>query len=76
MLDLYELEEGQSVYIIYRDPQTPAVSSIQQATVTRDPGGTEQLALFLFDDYHLLEEDHAIFTSYEEAETIYDQFIF
>ncbi|MET3506262.1 transcriptional regulator SplA domain-containing protein [Halalkalibacter oceani] len=76
MIDLYELEEGQSVYIIYRDPQTPTASTIQQATVARDPDGTGRLALFLFDDYHIMEEDDALFTSYEEAETIYDQFIF
>lgn len=76
MLDIQQLEEGQQVYIIYRNPHTPTVSTIQEATIARDPMNQDQLSLLLYDYYHPIEEDDAIFVSYAEAETLYNQYFF
>jgi transcriptional regulator of the spore photoproduct lyase operon len=73
MLDIQELEEGQQVYIIYRNPHTQTVSTIQEATIARDPMDPAQLSLLLFDFYHPIEADDAIFHSYEEAESMFEQ---
>ncbi|ERN52226.1 transcriptional regulator SplA domain-containing protein [Alkalihalophilus pseudofirmus] len=74
MLDMNQLHEGQSVYVIYRNPHTPTVSSIQEATIALDPMNPGQMSLVLFDYYHPIEEDDAIFSSYEEAEASYDDY--
>ncbi|GAE33280.1 transcriptional regulator SplA domain-containing protein [Halalkalibacter akibai] len=75
MLDIQQLEEGQQVYIIYRNPHTQTVSTIQEATIARDPMNPAQLSLLLYDFYHPIEADDAIFNSYEEAEAMFDQFL-
>ncbi|ARK31922.1 transcriptional regulator SplA domain-containing protein [Halalkalibacter krulwichiae] len=74
MLDLEQLEEGQQVYIIYRNPHTQTVSTIQEATIARDPMNPAELSLLLFDFYHPIEADDAIFRSFEEAEATFEQF--
>ncbi|MFC0469619.1 transcriptional regulator SplA domain-containing protein [Halalkalibacter kiskunsagensis] len=74
MLDIAQLEEGQQVYIIYRNPHTPTVSTIQEATIIRDPMDPTRLSLLLYDFYHPIEEDDAIFTSYQEAESLFEQY--
>jgi transcriptional regulator of the spore photoproduct lyase operon len=75
MLNINNLYEGQSVYIIYRNPHTPTVATIQEATIARDPMDPSILSLLLYDYYHSIEEDDAIFESYEAAEQMFDQFM-
>ena len=75
MLDVNSLYEGQSVFIIYRNPHTPTVATIQEATIARDPMDPSVLSLLLYDYYHPIEEDDAIFATYEAAEQLYDQFM-
>ncbi len=75
MFEINQLQEGQQVYIIYRNPHTPTVSTIQEATIARDPMNPSQLSLLLYDYYHPIEEDDAIFTSYAEAESLYDEYM-
>ncbi len=75
MLSLNDLVEGQQVYVIYQNPHTPSVSTIQEATIARDPENPEMLSLLLYDFYHPIEEDDAIFATYESAELLYNQFI-
>ncbi|WP_332633643.1 transcriptional regulator SplA domain-containing protein [Halalkalibacter flavus] len=74
MLDIQQLEEGQQVYIIYRNPHTQTVSNVKEATIARDPMDPSRLSLLLFDFYHPIEEDDAIFASYEEAESLFEDF--
>ncbi|MDV2684133.1 transcriptional regulator SplA domain-containing protein [Alkalihalophilus sp. As8PL] len=75
MLDVNQLHEGQQVYVIYRNPHTPTVSAIQEATIAFDPMNPGQMSLVLFDYYHPIEEDDAIFSSYEEAEASFDEYM-
>lgn len=75
MLNINELYEGQQVYVIYRNPHTPTVSTIQEATIARDPMNPQQLSLLLYDFYHPIDEDDAIFASKASAETLYDEFM-
>lgn len=74
MIEIEQLQEGQQVYIIYRNPHTQTVSTVQEATIARDPMNPEQLSLLLFDFYHPIEADDALFNSYEEAESMFQQF--
>ncbi|KMK77661.1 transcriptional regulator SplA domain-containing protein [Alkalihalobacillus pseudalcaliphilus] len=74
MLDLNQLYEGQSVYVIYRNPHTQTVATIQEATILPNPEKPEQMSLFLYDFYHPIEADDAIFTSLQEAEQLYNQY--
>ncbi|WP_062047497.1 transcriptional regulator SplA domain-containing protein [Bacillus sp. JCM 19034] len=73
MLSIDELEEGQQVYVIYENPHTPSVSTIQEAMIARDPDDPERLTLLFRDFYHPIEEDDAIFATYESAELLYNQ---
>ncbi|MBU8909553.1 transcriptional regulator SplA domain-containing protein, partial [Desertibacillus haloalkaliphilus] len=43
-LDIQQLEEGQQVYIIYRNPHTQTVSNVQEATIARDPMDPSRLS--------------------------------
>ncbi|WP_413378667.1 transcriptional regulator SplA domain-containing protein [Alkalihalobacillus sp. 1P02AB] len=74
MLDLNQLYDGQNVYVIYRNPHTQTVATIQEATIREHPEIQNQLALFLYDYYHPIEADDAIFTTLEEAEQLYEQY--
>ncbi|WLR43172.1 transcriptional regulator SplA domain-containing protein [Bacillus carboniphilus] len=67
-----DVQPGDEVYVIYRNPHTPNVANIQQAEVVPHPKNGEDVALFLHESYHLLSEDDAIFPSYDEAEQMYN----
>ncbi|WP_088103976.1 transcriptional regulator SplA domain-containing protein [Halalkalibacter urbisdiaboli] len=75
MLDLQQLKEGQSVYVIYRNPHTQSVQTIQEAMVARDPMDPNQLSLLIHDFYHPIEANDAIFSTQEEAQQLYDQYM-
>ena len=74
MINIEDLQEGQQVYIIYRNPHTQTVSTVQEASIERDPMNPDQLSLLLFDFYHPIEADDALFQSFEEAESMFEQF--
>ncbi|WP_100405310.1 transcriptional regulator SplA domain-containing protein [Bacillus solitudinis] len=75
MLDIEELYEGQQVYVIYRNPHTQTVSTIQEALIARHPMDPDQLSLLIHDFYHPIEVDDAIFTTQEEAEGLFQQYM-
>ncbi|KKI93892.1 transcriptional regulator [Bacillus sp. SA1-12] len=64
---------GEEVYVIYRNPHAVNVANIEKAEVVEHPKNPNELALFLHDAYHPLEEDDAVFTSFDEAEELYNQ---
>ncbi|WP_017726393.1 transcriptional regulator SplA domain-containing protein [Halalkalibacterium ligniniphilum] len=73
-MDMNQLREGQQVYVIFRNPHTPTVATIQEATIARDPMNPEELSMLLYDFYHPIEADDAIFASYDEAEAVYQDY--
>ncbi|MFB4210504.1 transcriptional regulator SplA domain-containing protein [Shouchella sp. 1P09AA] len=72
MLHVSELQDGQSVFVIYSNPHTPTVATIQEGYISVDSLGT---SVVVYDYYHTLEEDDAVFASYEDAEQVYNQYM-
>ncbi|MFT0802355.1 transcriptional regulator SplA domain-containing protein [Bacillus swezeyi] len=66
-----DFKAGEQVYVIYRNPHAANVAHIKEAEVVEHPLHEGELALFMYDTYHALAEDDAVFSSYEEAERIY-----
>ncbi|WP_078392129.1 transcriptional regulator SplA domain-containing protein [Shouchella patagoniensis] len=72
MLQISELADGQTVYIIYSNPHTPTVATIQEGYISVDALGA---SVVVYDYYHTLEDDDAVFASYEDAEQVYKQYV-
>ncbi|MGD7052556.1 transcriptional regulator SplA domain-containing protein [Sutcliffiella horikoshii] len=68
------LQEGDIVYLFYRNPHTQNVASIQQANITANPYEDGQLSIFLYDTYYPLSDEFVFFTSLEEAEALYNDY--
>ncbi|MGE6631163.1 transcriptional regulator SplA domain-containing protein [Bacillus sp. NPDC077027] len=64
---------GDKVYVIYRNPHAANVAQIKEAEVVSHPYNEQELALFLLETYHTLAEDDAIFSTYDEAESLYKE---
>ena len=70
-MDLEKKKAGDEFFVIYNNPHTPVVSSIQAAELVQHPKDPDALALFLYDTFHVIEDDDAIFSTLEEAESAY-----
>ncbi|MGD6817560.1 transcriptional regulator SplA domain-containing protein [Metabacillus sp. 84] len=68
-----EHKAGDTVYVIYRNPHTANVAVIKEAEVVQHPEDKNDIALFLYDTYHELLPDDAVFASFEEAEQLYNE---
>ena len=68
-----QFKVGEEVYVIYRNPHAVNVANIVKAEIVEHPHNHQELALFLHDAYHPLAEDDAVFSSFEEAEKLYNQ---
>ncbi|APH05515.1 transcriptional regulator SplA domain-containing protein [Bacillus weihaiensis] len=64
---------GDEVYVIYRNPHAAVVANIEKAEVVEHPKNPGELALFLHDAYHPLAEDDAVFSSLDDAESLYNE---
>ncbi|MBU8878990.1 transcriptional regulator SplA [Bacillus sp. FJAT-29790] len=62
---------GDIVYVFYRNPHTQDVANIQAAAVVNNPENTNELALFLYENYYPLSSEMAIYTTAEEANQAY-----
>ncbi|TYR80722.1 transcriptional regulator [Priestia megaterium] len=68
-----EYQVGDQVFVIYRNPHTANVANITQGEIVQHPENKNDVALFLHESYHLLSEDDAVYSSYEEAEQMYNK---
>jgi transcriptional regulator of the spore photoproduct lyase operon len=68
-----DVNAGDKVYVIYRNPHAANVANIQQAEIVEHPNHPGEKALFIHDSYHLLDEEDAIFPSYSDAEVMYNK---
>jgi transcriptional regulator of the spore photoproduct lyase operon len=59
-------------YVIYRNSRCQC-RHYRKRRIVQQPKNPEELALFLHDAYNPLAEDDAVFSSFEEAEEIYNQ---
>ncbi|HWO78282.1 MAG TPA: transcriptional regulator SplA domain-containing protein [Bacillus sp. (in: firmicutes)] len=65
---------GQIVYVMYRNPQTQSVATIQEAAIVNDPYHPNQLALFIFDTFYPITNKLSIYRTREEAEEAYQDY--
>ncbi|MDG5786343.1 transcriptional regulator SplA domain-containing protein [Evansella sp. AB-P1] len=73
-MDITQLHSGDSVFVICRNPHTQTVAEIQEASVVEHPDHPGRTVLFLFEDYIPLTDDYALFSSYQEAEEMYNMY--
>ncbi|MBM7552553.1 transcriptional regulator SplA domain-containing protein [Thalassobacillus pellis] len=73
MVDPTEVNIGDEVYVIYRNPHTPTVANIKQAEVVPHPHQPDNKALFLHDSFHLIEENDALFSNQQEAQAFFNE---
>jgi transcriptional regulator of the spore photoproduct lyase operon len=70
-----DFKAGEDVYVIYRNPHIPSVANVTQAEVVTHPKDPNQVALFLHETFHTIEDDDAIYTSETEAEKAYEEML-
>ncbi|WP_216827792.1 transcriptional regulator SplA domain-containing protein [Alkalihalobacterium elongatum] len=73
-MNISELQDGDSVYVIYRNPHTQNVATVQEATVTANPENPHELSLFMYDTYYPLTDEYAMYQTAEEAEQMYEYY--
>ncbi len=73
MVELNKLTLGDEVFVIYRNPHVPSVANIKAAEIVQHPKDPNQLALFINDTFHVIEDDDALFNSAEDAEKAYEE---
>ncbi|MCP8969866.1 transcriptional regulator [Ectobacillus sp. SYSU M60031] len=69
------MQVGDEVYVIYNNPHTPTVANIRAAEIVQHPKDPNDVALFLHDTFHVIEDDDALFTSYEAAERAFQDIV-
>lgn len=70
-MDSNQLQSGDTVFVIQRNPHTQSVAHIQEASIVTNPFHPGHLALFFMEEYYPLTDDLAIYTSYSEAKGEY-----
>jgi transcriptional regulator of the spore photoproduct lyase operon len=66
--------EGDTVFVFYRNPHTQDVANIQEAAVVNNPENPNELALFLYETYYPLTNEVAVYSSQDEAEQAYQHY--
>lgn len=74
MMEKKEYQVGDQVFVIYRNPHTANVANIKSAEIVQHPDNPNEQVLFLHNTLHVIEDDDAIFHSYEEAEKTYNAY--
>jgi transcriptional regulator of the spore photoproduct lyase operon len=67
-------QEGDTVFVFYRNPHTQDVANIQEAAVVNNPENPSELAVFLYEAYYPLTNEMAVYRSEEEAEMAYQHY--
>ncbi|WP_035323436.1 transcriptional regulator SplA domain-containing protein [Peribacillus kribbensis] len=70
-----DLKSGDEVFVIYNNPHVPSVSNIRPAEIVQHPHNPGELALFLNETFHVIEDDDALFSTEESAKAAYDELI-
>ena len=68
------LQAGDIVYVFYRNPHTQDVANIQAAAIVKNPDDSNQLSLFLYENYYPLSNEVAVYTTEEEAQQAYNYY--
>ncbi|MBM7661927.1 transcriptional regulator of the spore photoproduct lyase operon [Bacillus mesophilus] len=73
IIDQKDTKAGDEVYVIYHNPHTASVANVKKAEVVQHPHDSSKLALFLHETFHVIEDDDALFSSEQAAETAYQE---
>jgi transcriptional regulator of the spore photoproduct lyase operon len=73
VIDLKTIRPGDEVFVIYRNPHVPSVANIKAAEIVQHPKDPNQLALFINDTFHVIEDDDALFATAEGSEIAYEE---
>lgn len=68
-----EMKVGDEVFVIYNNPHTPTVANVKAAEIVQHPKDPNDVALFLHETFHVIEDDDALFTSREAAERAFEE---
>ncbi|WLR56829.1 transcriptional regulator SplA domain-containing protein [Mesobacillus subterraneus] len=71
LLDPKNLNYGDEVFVIYRNPHVPSVSNIKAGEIVPHPKDPNQYALFLNETLHVIEDDDALYATQAAAEQAY-----
>ncbi|WP_462411858.1 transcriptional regulator SplA domain-containing protein [Neobacillus sp. Marseille-QA0830] len=75
-INLSDAKPGDEVYVIYRNPHVPSVANVEPAEIVQHPKNPNALALFLNETFHVIEDDDALFPTFEAAQKAFDDNIF
>ncbi|QJX60656.1 transcriptional regulator SplA [Niallia circulans] len=64
-------QAGDIVYVFYRNPHTQDVANIQAAAVVKNPDDSNELSLFLYENYYPLSNEVAVYATEAEAQEAY-----
>ncbi|KGR77527.1 transcriptional regulator SplA domain-containing protein [Ureibacillus manganicus] len=64
-------QAGDIVYVFYRNPHTQDVANIQAAAVVNNPESSDELAVFLYENYYPITNELAMYATEEEANEAY-----
>jgi transcriptional regulator of the spore photoproduct lyase operon len=70
-----DMKVGDEVFVIYNNPHTPTVANVRAAEIVPHPKNPNDVALFLHETFHVIEDDDALFTSEEAAERAFQEII-
>lgn len=73
LVDSKDVKPGDQVYVIYRNPHVPSVANVKQAEIVPHPKDPNDVALFLHETLHVIEDDDAFFTSEHAAEAAFHE---
>ncbi|CAG9620503.1 transcriptional regulator SplA domain-containing protein [Sutcliffiella rhizosphaerae] len=68
------LQEGDTIFLFYRNPHTQNVATIQQANIVPNPHKGGELSIYLYDTYYPLSDEFVFFSSLEEAQSLYNEY--
>ncbi|MFB4164405.1 transcriptional regulator SplA domain-containing protein [Alteribacillus sp. JSM 102045] len=71
-MSLDNLQPGDVKYVFFRNPHSPDVATIHAVKVMIDPENEKKLCLFADGEIYSLDEEYALFSTYQEALTAYD----
>lgn len=68
-----DIQAGDEVFVLYRNPHVPSVTNIKAAEIVQHPKNPDDVALFLHETFHVIEDDDALFSTEAAARDAYQE---
>lgn len=72
-MNINDLQPGEVVHVIVRNPHAQSVANVQEAAVVVNPENQDELALFFHETYYPITDELAIFQTEDQAEQAYHE---